>query len=408
MQKIVFALLALIQLILAPMQAHAHGERAQQPALRMRTVHWFDVDISARKLDVGQTLVIKGSFMPSMAWPRHIASIEETAFLNIGVPGPSFIRLDSRVNGVPGIRSTSFEKGERYDFEVTLRARTPGRYHVHPMINVKDTGPIIGPGLWVEVGGTQEGFSNTVKTLTGQTIDLESYGLSNVAFWSALWGAVGLAWFVYWLTKVPLVMPRFVRVAQLGENADQMITTVDRRIALVFLVLTASLIVVGFLYGNEKWPITTPLQTGHIDIPPRELPPPQVKVEMGEARYRIPGRSFRVELTVHNGSDGEIQLGEFAAGSLRFTDSSVHKVVPGDPDELIATDALHVEGGPVAPGQTRKIVMYADDAMWETQRMTTLIASPDAVVAGMLFFYDGKGRRHMVEIAGPMIPMFGS
>ena len=410
MNRFVFALLALFQFaaVFMPMPAHAHGERAQQPVLRMRTVHWFDVEVSTRKLDVGQTLVVKGSFMPSKSWPRHVASIEDTAFLNIGVPGPSFLRMDSRINGAPGIRSTSFEKGGRYDFEVTLKARTPGRYHVHPMINVRDAGPIIGPGMWIEVGGTQQGFSNPVKTLTGRTIDLETYGLANVAGWSLLWGVIGLAWFAYWLTKVPLVMPRFVRTAQLGENADQMITPMDRRVGVAFFVLTLGLIVVGYLYGNEKWPTTTPLQTGHVDTPARQLPPPQVTVEMGEARYRIPGRSFRVELTVRNGSDETIRLGEFATGTLRFIDNSVRKVVAGDADELIAADALRVEGAPVQPGQTGKIVMYADDAMWETQRMTTMIASPDAIVAGMLFFYDGKGRRHMVEIAGPMIPMFGS
>jgi methane/ammonia monooxygenase subunit B len=53
------------------------------------------------------------------------------------------------------------------------------------------------------------------------------------------------------------------------------------------------------------------------------------------------------------------------------------------------------------------MVIYADDALWETQRMTTMIASPDAVVAGMQIFFDPQGRRYPVEISGPMIPLFG-
>ena len=80
---------------------------------------------------------------------------------------------------------------------------------------------------------------------------------------------------------------------------------------------------------------------------------------------------------------------------------------PRDEHDLVAPDALRVEGAPVAPGETRRVVLYADDAMWETERMTTMIASPDAVVAGLLFFFDGRGRRYMVEFGGPMIPDFG-
>ena len=126
--------------------AGAHGETAQMPQLRMSTVHWFDVEVSTSKLAVNDEITVQGRFMPSMYWPEHVESIEDTAFLNIGVPGPSFVRLDSRVNGVPMIRSTRFYKGETYDFMIRMKARKPGRYHVHPLINVKGTGPIIGPG----------------------------------------------------------------------------------------------------------------------------------------------------------------------------------------------------------------------------------------------------------------------
>lgn len=67
--------LIVVLVTLSATQAFAHGEKAQQPALRMRTVHWFDVDVSTRKLDVNQILVVKGSFIPSLSWPAHVASI---------------------------------------------------------------------------------------------------------------------------------------------------------------------------------------------------------------------------------------------------------------------------------------------------------------------------------------------
>lgn len=388
--------------------AYAHGEKAQQPALRMRTVHWFDLELSTTKLDVNQILVVKGSFIPSESWPHHVASIEDgSAFLNIGVPGPSFVRLETRINGTPGIRSTTFKRGERYDFVVTLKARTPGRYHLHPIVNVKDAGPMIGPGLWVEVGGTQADFQNSIKTLLGQELDLETYGFAHSVGWSVAWIALGLLWFGYWLTKIPLIMPRFRRVSALGENADDMITARDRMVALGVLLVTLMLIVGGYIYANERWPITTPLQTGKVDTAVLEREPSPVMVRMDDARYRIPGRSFRIALSVTNHGTSPLSIGEFASGGLRFINAAVQQVKPRDADDLVASDALRVEGGPIQPGKTQQIVIYADDAMWETQRMTTMISSPDAVVAGMLFFFDAKGRRYPVEISGPMIPLFG-
>ena len=211
---------------------------------------------------------------------------------------------------------------------------------------------------------------------------------------------------MYWLTKCPLIIPRFKRASELGVNADRMITIADRRVALGFLILTLSVIVGGYQYATTRWPVTTPLQTGKIHVPGKEISVP-LSVKMGEARYRIPGRSFRIELTVTNHGDSPITVGEFAAGNLRFVNSQVLKVVPKDDDELVAPDALRVEGGPVAPGETRTLVIYADDALWETQRMTTMIKSPDAVISALLFFFDQKGRRYPVEVGGPMIPVFG-
>ncbi|THD05672.1 hypothetical protein B1810_00450 [Panacagrimonas perspica] len=394
-------------LMLLPLVADAHGERAQMPQLRMSTVHWFDIEVSTTRLDVNDEIVVKGSFMPSRFWPEHVESIEGTAFLNIGVPGPSFVRLDSRVNGVPMIRSTRFMRGELYHFEMRLKARKPGRYHVHPLINVKGTGPIIGPGRWVEVGGNAADFRLEATTLLGQKIDLEHYGFANAAWWSLFWFVFGLSWFVYWLLECPIVIPRFKRRDELGVDADQMITKADRRFAFIYLTLTLSFIVGGYQYAQASYPITTPLQTGRVNVPPAERPAPTVKVEMVEARYRIPGRSFRIELKVTNSGNSAVTVGELAAGNLRFVNAAVSKVVPADEDDLVAADSLRVENGPVQPSETRNIVIYADDAMWETQRMTTMIKSPDANVAAMLFFYGADGERHIVEIGGPMIPVFG-
>jgi len=220
--------LILITLVLGG-EAFAHGEKAQQAGLRMRTINWFDTEISPRSVAVNEEVVISGKFIPSKHWPRHMASIEEMAFLNVGVPGPKFIRVSSHVNGTPMIRSTSFELGKLYEYEIVLKARTPGRYHVHPVMSVKGAGPIIGPAFWVDITGDQADFVNTVTTLSGDTIDLETYGLSTSIALHVFWTLIAMAWIAFWLRNMrskPVIMPRFIAVQKLGKNrADEMITS---------------------------------------------------------------------------------------------------------------------------------------------------------------------------------------
>lgn len=388
--------------------AFAHGERAQQAGLRMRTMNWFDVEISPTEVKVNDIVTIKGKFVPSVWWPEHVASIAESAFLNVGVPGPVFLRLDSRVNGVAHIRSSRYELGKTYEFEITLKARLPGRYHAHPVMSVEGAGPIIGPGTWVEVTGSHDGFENTVTTLTGETIDLESYGMTNIVWTHIFWIVVGMAWLGYWFRKTPVIMPRYNKVLELGDdNANQLITMKDMVVSFLFFVFTLVAIAGGYFWAQSQYPITTPLQTGKIDIPALPEQEHVLDLEVLEARYRIPGRSFRVDLEVRNVSDRVLRVGEFSTANIRFINKDV---IPGvkrrDAQHLVAEEGLRVEGGAIMPGETKTITVYADDALWETYRLTSLIYDPDSRFAGMLFFFDEDGNRFHYEIGGAMLPEF--
>ena len=72
----------------------------------------------------------------------------------------------------------------------------------------------------------------------------------------------------------------------------------------------------------------------------------------------------------------------------------------------MAPEGLRVDGSPIAPGETRALTIYAEDALWETQRLTRMINDPDSVIAGLLFFEDSAGNREIVEIGGAMLPVF--
>ncbi|MBL4865713.1 MAG: hypothetical protein JKY67_04980 [Pseudomonadales bacterium] len=387
-------------------EVSAHGERAQQPGLRMRTIQFFDFEIYPTDVKINDIVTVKGKFIPSEYWPDHMASSKDIAFLNIGVPGPAFVRLESRVNGVPMIRSTSFMEGELYEYEIKLKARKVGEYHVHPVVSVKDAGPIIGGGLWVTVEKGDVPFENHITTLFGEDIDLETVGLDNIIFWSVLWIVIGLAWFGYWLLKCPMIMSRYITVRDLGEKADEIITRKDQIAGVVFLSLTFSVIAYGYMWAEDKYPVTTPLQTGLVDVPLLDWKKNAVDIKLVEAKYRIPGRSFRVELEVTNTLDTNVRLAEFVTANLRFGNPKVRRLKPRDKHDLIAVTGLVVEDDLLLPGKSRKLVFEANDALWETYRLTSLIFDPDSRFAGVLFFEDDEGQRYPVEIGGSMLPVF--
>jgi len=384
--------------------ASAHGEKSQAAFMRMRTIHWFDLNWSKEEVAVNDTMTISGKFHVFAGWPETVDK-PEISFLNIGIPGPVFIRAGSWIGGQLVPRSVTLELGETYEFKVLLKARRPGDWHVHTMMNVKGGGPIIGPGKWVTVTGSMGSFTNPITTLTGETIDLETYNLSNTYFWHAFWYALGLAWLFYWARK-PMFIPRSIAVE--AGKADSLITAADRKVALGFAVGTIAIVALSMANTNEKFPITTPLQAGLLrGMKPIEMPAPTVNVKVEDATYRVPGRAMQMTLTITNNGDSAIRLGEFNTAGVRFLDAAVSQDESGYPDDLLAEEGLTVsDNSALAPGQSRTVQVTASDAAWEVYRLADLIYDPDSRFAGLLFFYDEAGNRQMVMIDAPLIPSF--
>ena len=391
-----------------PMPAFAHGEKAQMAFLRMRSIHWYDISVSPTHVSVNDEVVVTGKFRPSAFWPGTLAE-PVVAYLNIGVPGPVFVRLESEVNGVNMANSTSFELGATYDFRVVIKARMPGRYHVHPVMHVEHAGPLVGPGIWVETSGNAADFKYEVTTLTGKVVDLENFGFANVVSWHILWFVLGALWLIYWVFfKGRLLLARYRRVAELGDDADSMITRTDRNLGFGILATTLVLIVFGFYWANSQYPNTIALQTGRIAVAPTPEPEKVVAVQLDRATYRIPGRSLTLNTTITNLSDGPLEISELATANVRFINDQVLDLQPLDSHDLVAPSGLNVTGGAIAPGETREIAITAADALWETHRLSRLIYDPDSRFAALLFFVDSDGEQHVIEVSGPMLPTFES
>ena len=402
------AVLAIGVLALSSEPVRAHGERAQEPFLRMRSVQWYDVKWEPTTIAVNETMKFSGKFRisPETHWPQTLAK-PEVAFLNVSHPGPVFVRKASFINGVNGANSTSFKLGRDYEFEVTLRGREPGNWHVHTMLNVQNAGAIVGPGQWVTITGNRADFTNPVTTLTGETVDLEFYGLFNSLMWHGIWLAIGAVWVVYWLSK-RIFFSRH-RMVSAGRG-DELITGMDRAMSYTMLAIAIGLTAGGYIWAEMKWPITLPLQSAREAIVPLPDISNQVKVKLERATYRVPGRSMAMNIKVTNTTNTPVRLGEFATATVRFLNPVVgpqDEATKTYPDSLLAEEGLTVSNNrPIAPGETRTIQVQAQDAAWENERLSSLIFDPDSRFGGMLYFYGATGVRHMSDVGGVLIPIF--
>ena len=62
--------LGLLGLTFAPSVVYAHGEKALEPFVRMRTIQWYDVQWSQDKVKINDEVVITGKFHVAEDWPR--------------------------------------------------------------------------------------------------------------------------------------------------------------------------------------------------------------------------------------------------------------------------------------------------------------------------------------------------
>jgi len=52
--------------------AAAHGEKSQAAFMRMRTIHWFDLNWSKEEVKVNDTMTVTGKFYVFAGWPETV------------------------------------------------------------------------------------------------------------------------------------------------------------------------------------------------------------------------------------------------------------------------------------------------------------------------------------------------
>jgi methane/ammonia monooxygenase subunit B len=116
-----------------------------------------------------------------------------------------------------------------------------------------------------------------------------------------------------------------------------------------------------------------------------------------------------MKLRITNTLPEAIRISEFSTAGVRFIvpDSGISPGAGNYPLELVAKTGLRV--GPrntVAPGDTVEVDLDATDAVWETELLIDLTSGAGTSIAGLLFFHDASGKRHMVPVFSPIVPSF--
>lgn len=363
--------------------AAAHGEHNLEPFVRMRSVAFFDVRFSHDALAVNETMTVTGKFRVMNSWPRMLTE-PELSWIGVLVPGPKLAVRERWVNGRFIQNAFHIRLGELYDFKLLLQAREPGRYHVHPMVNLSGTGGLVGPAKWIRVTPGDAPPSYTVEIpATGETIDLEHYGFGRIVGWHVAFGLLGLAWLGYWARR-----PMLVRAALLAKGVDEeQFTSADRRASYVIGAVLLLILAGGLWATNRNKPPTIPHQAARTwDL--TGLPQPAaVHTEIREMRYGTTERAFAMQLDATNTSEQPVVLRKFTTSYLSFVNEATQALYPDAEHDL---PLMRVEpGGPIPPGETVRLTVTVQDAVWETDRFIE-IDQPQITAAGMLVFTDAR------------------
>src|SRR5262245_36581794 len=99
--------LALVMTLAYAPTAEAHGEKSQEPFLRMRSIMWYDVQWSTERVKVNEEMTLTGKFHVFEDWPMRVLPPPSQAYVNVSVPGPQLIRKATSVNGIPVVNTAN-------------------------------------------------------------------------------------------------------------------------------------------------------------------------------------------------------------------------------------------------------------------------------------------------------------
>jgi methane/ammonia monooxygenase subunit B len=377
--------------------ALAHGERSQEGFLRMETVTFSDVSFSTLAVRQGEELTITGRATILELWPTSLGE-PKIGYVNVDAPGPVMLMQNRLVNGVQTPDAFLLNKGATYDFTLVLVGREPGRWHVHPALAIQGAGTLIGPGEWITVEESG-GFTNSLTLLNGQSINLETYNLTQLSVWHWLGFAIGLAWVLYWTVTRPSVT-RLALATQLPLNSDGhefgMVTRKDHQVTNWLAIGTVAMLALGWTYQQVLFPVTIPQQVVRFEPPalPAEVRFAQAQVQ--QARFDPSTGTLTMDVLATNTGTSPMRLRGFNTSNLNFVNPAV--------DTSASNHALIVDGpAAIEAGQTQTLRLALPDPVWAGERLIEA-SNPRIEVAGQLVFQDNSGALTRTTVISSVIP----
>lgn len=399
--------LLVIGVLVAPQPAGAHGEEAQEPFLKTRTVGWVGVDFQGGEVREGESgdmelfitqgepVTITGTTTIMNQWPNTLADgVPDTGFLTVIAPGPVVTIQEKSINGVSAPHRLQSAKGDIYPFEIVIEGRTPGRWHVHPAFAVQGAGTLLGPGRWINVSEADE-YSNPITLANGSVVNLENYGLQFVWWYSTITFLIGVAWMLYWTLRKRTVQNLAV-TSQIPLNTDGMnvglITKEDHRNMNIFLAVTLLMTVGGFFWQMNAYPDKLPQQVIQFAPPQPDL----VNFASGFASgstFDSASETLTVTLELTNNGTADMEIAEYTASTLSFVNTALR-------DPLFGQAEMNVESGPIAPGETREVTLVMSDERWTGDQL--IPAATSQLATSGLVVLDSGGETQFLEINAPL------
>lgn len=402
-----FLCLALIGLlgVVPAAPAYAHGEKSQESFLRTRTISWVDVKFSKNEVQQGETVVVTGSFFLHNNFPEGVQppiAPRGKAYLNVLSAGPAMLVKERSVGGLQQTQTITLELGKLYDFKVVVIGRREGRWHVHPVVAVKLSGALIGPGEFIEIKPNPDGFANNVQLANGSSVNLENFGFWGVVWWQILLIVLGAVWLALWLIPSPII----ARAAPVGQGfGDRLITRGQKRASVVFMALVFVVALLGIIVARVNNPDTIPVQIRR-DYPPASanFSPLVQASRVGSVTYDKPNTTMKLDVNVKNISDRPIHLRYFNVANVTWDNTAV---VPGKLGAFHYPMQVSPGDGEIAPGETAQLNLVMADEAWEFQRLIST-SEVSSRIGGVLYFSDGQGGRQVWEVDAEILPAAGT
>jgi methane/ammonia monooxygenase subunit B len=396
------ALVAGALLVASAPAAAAHGERAQEAFLRMRTVAWIDTTFSKTTVRQGETFTITGTAKILDAWPTNLAKGNpNTGYIGIVAPGPVVLLKERTINGVSAPSRIDVQKGRIYEYSMTVAGRRVGKWHVHPSFSVKGAGTLLGPGQTITVEENPDGFSNPVTLEGGGTINLENYQLPFTWIWLVLTFLIGMGWMIYW-TVPKRTVTNLAVTSQIPLNTDGMdyglITKKDHRNMNWFALGTALLLLAGWIYQAAAFPTKMPQQIFQFAPPDPAVAstPVFATVGLGQAAYDTGTETMTIEVPVTNTGQTPMDLTQFTTTTLKFTTGTA-----GGPGVMTVAPSATI-----APGSSpTSLTLTMKDPAWEAENLVP-IGESQLLVTGVLVFETADGQKNYSELEANLRPLF--